>query len=352
MGLFRRVPLLLWLTVLVSACSSPSKPTAPPDPYPDGPHAVCPATPDPFTSRDGQPTSLQYGTATATGGAPPVSVTCTPPNGSAFPIGSTTVSCVATDSRQRTDTCSFTVSVLAPPRISVTRFASFGDSITWGENGAIVAFSVGPAIRPRFQVPRTYPTVLYQMLATRYTAQGILVSNQGVPGEFAKDRDTQSRFSSVVRSGGFDVVLLMEGSNDLGDGFASAAIASLRSMVRDAKSRGVKPFIATIPPMDGSACCPRRGSAAPLVPGFNDQIRGIAADEGIPLVDVYGALSPAVSQYIGPDGLHPNDAGYAKIGETFFNAVKANLELPATSSLRTLAPAAIRPVPTTSSRRR
>ncbi len=122
------------------------------------------------------------------------------------------------------------------------------------------------------------------------------VSNQGIPGEYAKDRDTQSRFSSVVRSGGYDVVLLMEGSNDLGDGFASAAIASLRSMVRDAKSRGVKPFIATIPPMDGSSCCPRRGSAAPLVPGFNDQIRGIASDEGIPLVDVYAALSSSVSQ--------------------------------------------------------
>jgi hypothetical protein len=58
-----------------------------------------------------------------------------------------------------------------------------------------------------------------------------------------------------------------------------------------------------------------------------------------------------VSQYIGADGLHPNDAGYAKIGETFFNAVKANLEVTATS-LRTVTPAAARPIPTTSSRRR
>jgi len=234
----------------------------------------------------------------------------------------------------------------------VTRFASFGDSITWGENGnAVASFDLGSSIRPRVQVQRTYPTVLYQSLAGRYTAQGILVSNQGFPGELAKDGDTQARFSSVVRSGGFDVVLLMEGSNDVGGGFTSAAIASLRNMVRDAKSRGVKPFIATIPPMDGSSCCPRRGSAAPLVPSFNDQVRGIASDEGIPLVDVYAALSPSVSQYIGADGLHPNDAGYAKIGETFFNAVKANLEV-TTTSLRTATPAVARPSPTTSSRRR
>jgi len=344
---------MLWLTLVVSACASPAKPSAPPvDPYPEGPHVLCPSISDAFSSRDGQATVIQYGTPTATSGAPPVSIVCDPPSGATFPVGSTNVTCTATDARQRHDVCAFRISVLAPPRLSVTRFVSFGDSITWGENGAaIVAFDLGAAIRPHVQVQRTYPTALYQLLAGRYTAQGILVSNQGIPGEYARDRDTQSRFSSVVRSGGYDVVLLMEGSNDLGDGFASAAIASLRSMVRDAKSRGVKPFIATIPPMDGSSCCPRRGSAAPLVPGFNDQIRGIASDEGIPLVDVYAALSSSVSQYIGADGLHPNDAGYAKIGETFFNTVKASLEVTGTS-LRTVTPAAARPIATTSSRRR
>jgi lysophospholipase L1-like esterase len=341
---------VLWLALAVSACAGPAKPSAPPvDPYPEGPHVLCPSVTESFTSRDGQATVLQYGTPTATSGAPPVSISCNPPSGASFPIGPTNVSCTATDARQRTDVCSFRISVLAPPRVSSTRFASFGDSITWGENGnAIAAFDIAPSIRPRVQVQRTYPTVLYQSLAGRYTAQGILVSNQGLPGEYAKERDTQSRFSSVVRSGGFDAVLLMEGSNDLGGGFASAAIASLRSMVRDAKSRGVKPFIATIPPMDGSSCCPRRGSAAPLVPGFNDQIRAIASDEGIPLVDVYGALSSSVSQYIGSDGLHPSDAGYAKIGETFFDAVKANLEV-TTTSLRTGTRATFRASPPTSS---
>jgi lysophospholipase L1-like esterase len=344
---------VLWLALAVSACAAPAKPSAPPaDPYPDGPRVLCPTISDTFTSRDGQATVIQYGTPTATNGAPPVSIACNPPSGASFSIGATNVSCTATDARQRTDVCSFRISVLAPPRISVTRFASFGDSITWGENGnAIASLDIGSSIRPRVQVQRTYPTVLYQSLATRYTAQGILVSNQGFPGELAKDRDTQSRFSSVVRSGGFDAVLLMEGSNDLGGGFGSAAIASLRSMVRDAKSRGVKPFIATIPPMDGSACCPRRGSAAPLVPSFNDQIRVIASDEGIPLVDVYGALSSSVSQYIGADGLHPSEAGYARIGETFFEAVKANLET-TTTSLPTGTPVTFRASPSTSSRRR
>lgn len=269
---------------------------------------------------------MQYGTPTATGGAPTVTIACSPQSGSLFPVGTTSVVCTVTDSRQRTNSCNFSVVVQQAPRLTVTRFVAFGDSVTWGENGALAAFDIGNVFRPRFQVPRTYPTVLYQLLAARYIGQPILVSNQGAPGEHARDSETFARFSNIVRSGGFDVVLLMEGSNDLSDGFAAAAVNGLRNMVREAKSRGVKPFIATIPPMDGSLCCPRRGSAAPLVPGFNDQIRGIAAAEGIPLVDVYEALNTAPRDYLSTDGLHPNEAGYEKIGQTFFNAVKSNLE--------------------------
>ena len=41
----------------------------------------------------------------------PVTVNCTPPSGSAFPKGTTTVQCTATDSVGATDTCSFTVTV-------------------------------------------------------------------------------------------------------------------------------------------------------------------------------------------------------------------------------------------------
>lgn len=326
---------------MVSACASPTSPTTPPpDPYAEGPHITCPASPNAFTSPNGQAMSIQYGTATTTGGAPPVSVACTPANGSTFPIGTTAVSCTATDSRQRTDQCSFNVSVLAPPKISVTKFVAFGDSITWGENGISATASISSTIRPRFQVAKTYPTVLYQSLATRYTAQGILVSNQGNPGELASDSATRSRFGNAIS--GFETVLLMEGSNDLTEGLGTFAITALRNMVRDAKARGVKPFLATIPPMDGSSCCPRRGSAAPQVPGFNDQVRGVASSEGVPLVDIYNALNSSPSSYIGTDGLHPNDAGYQKIGETFFNSVKENLEVK--SSTTTLAiPQSARP---------
>ena len=60
---------------------------------------------------------------------------CTPSSGSTFPLGATTATCTATDARQRTASCSLTVTVTEPPLISLTRFAAFGDSITAGEDG-------------------------------------------------------------------------------------------------------------------------------------------------------------------------------------------------------------------------
>jgi lysophospholipase L1-like esterase len=280
--------------------------------------------------------AFTYGTATASGGAPPITIACTPASGSLFNIGSTTVTCTATDSRQRSDACSFNVTILQPPKIQVTRFLAFGDSITYGENGiSSVAFGAYDQFKPLFRVAQNYPTVLYQTLALRYTTQNIVVGNEGYPGELASYADARARLSSILGSGRWDVALILEGSNDVDTGKAAtiqAAVSSLASMVRDAKSRGVRPYLATIPPMDGLRCCPRRGSQAPLVPGFNDQLRSIAASENIPLVDIYSALNASPSQYLSEDGLHPNEAGYAKMAETFFAALKGNLETAPTAS--------------------
>jgi hypothetical protein len=44
-------------------------------------------------------------------------------------------------------------------------------------------------------------------------------------------------------------------------------------------------------------------------------------------VDVYAGLGAAYAQYIGPDGLHPNQAGYTKIAQIFFDVLKSTLEV-------------------------
>src|SRR4051812_13206403 len=120
--------LLLGAGFGAASCSSPSKPSPPVDPFPDGPHISCPASPSPITSTNGSAIPVQFATPTASGGAPPVTIACTPASGSSFSVGSTPVGCIATDARQRTDQCSFAVLVIVPPRISVTAFVAFGDS--------------------------------------------------------------------------------------------------------------------------------------------------------------------------------------------------------------------------------
>jgi hypothetical protein len=50
----------------------------------------------------------------------------------------------------------------------------------------------------------------------------------------------------------------------------------------------MRPYLATIPPMNPSACVPVcRGLAWSLVAGFNDNVRALATAEAFPLVDVY-----------------------------------------------------------------
>ena len=62
---------------------------------------------------------VNYPPPTATDNLPGVSVTCMPPSGSSFPLGSTRVTCTATDSGGNRSSCSFTVGV-GGPQIKVT----------------------------------------------------------------------------------------------------------------------------------------------------------------------------------------------------------------------------------------
>jgi lysophospholipase L1-like esterase len=56
----------------------------------------------------------------------------------------------------------------------------------------------------------------------------------------------------------------------------------------------------------------------------------MALEEGAVLVDLYEAFAGQVDALIGGDGLHPNEAGYQHMAETFFAAIRARLEVAAT----------------------
>ena len=55
-----------------------------------------------------------------------------PAAGTAAPVGQTTVSCTVTDARSQSATCSFAMSVVIAPTLSVERFLALGDSFTFG----------------------------------------------------------------------------------------------------------------------------------------------------------------------------------------------------------------------------
>src|SRR5581483_778260 len=184
-------PLLAAASALVvAACSSSTQPTPIPPSTPDPPKITCPAPQTIQMVTTDASIPVTYGTATAIGGKPPVTVTCRPESGSPFKVGQTTVICTATDAVGQADSCSFAVTVLPPPRLVATTFVGFGDSITAGESGLGVlsgtaALEPFSRFRPTVLLPASqwYTTVLQQSLAARYRTQTPTVANAGKTGE-------------------------------------------------------------------------------------------------------------------------------------------------------------------------
>jgi lysophospholipase L1-like esterase len=274
--------------------------------------------------------TVSYTAPTAEGGQSPVTVTCTPESGTMFSLGQTSVECTAKDSLARTASCAFPVTVTRIPSISKTRYLAFGDSVTGGEVTFPVTSSTGMGTSFKLiQVPSAaYPTVLAKQLIARYTSQedNISVANYGVGGE--KAINARDRFIAALNTVRPDVVLLLEGSNDIAlgeDGAASGAAREISIMVGEARRRGMPVFLATLPPG-------RPGGSKTIAPllltDYNNRMRSVAASGGATLVDINAALATDVFRYMGLDGLHPNELGYAKMAETFYNAIRAQFENP------------------------
>lgn len=325
---------ILAILMIAGACSkTPTAPTPPPPPPPppvaNPPSLACVEGITRSTINAGGIT-LDFDTPQVTAGQGTVNVTCSPGSGSIFPIGSTEVTCTATDSLSRTGTCSFRVNVNKLPVLSKTRFLAFGDSITAGEVTVPVGSAVIGANRITRQVVVTsaaYPTVLARTLVGRYPAQAgtINVSNYGLGGE--KAINARTRFIAALNAVNPEAVLLMEGYNDIPgglDGAASGAASEMRIMAAEARLRGMRVFLATLAPPRPSGS---KAIAQVFIDDYNNRMRDLAAREGAVLVDVYGGLLPDVNRYIGVDGLHPTEAGYAKIADIFFQAIQNTFEV-------------------------
>jgi lysophospholipase L1-like esterase len=58
----------------------------------------------------------------------------------------------------------------------------------------------------------------------------------------------------------------------------------------------------------------------------NDRLRTVVPQEGAVLVDTWQALGGAPDPYVDFDGLHLTTAGYARVADAFFAAMRTRFE--------------------------
>jgi lysophospholipase L1-like esterase len=177
--------------------------------------------------------------------------------------------------------------------------------------------------------PGSYPADLQTLLLGRYTAQAITVIDEGIGGEGVVAG--LRRLPGVLSSDHPDALLVLEGVNDLNAAGMSGipgVVSGLRSLVQQARAQGVTVFLATLPPERAGGF---RAFSPNAIEPTNEKIRAMAPQEGAVLVDLYRDFNGEVDTLLGDDGLHPNAAGYRRMAESFFSAIRATLENPGTA---------------------
>ena len=88
----------------------------------------------------------------------------------------------------------------------------------------------------------------------------------------------------------------------------------VNAMARDARFAGAEVVLCTLPPNR-----PRRlsGYRSAVIAAYNTALRDVARGEGALLVDFERDVDISL---IGLDGLHPTEAGYARMADVLFEA--------------------------------
>ena len=209
-------------------------------------------------------------------------------------------------------------------RISRTRFLAFGDSFTAGEVTNPIASSP-TLIRTQVVVPgASYPSVLQSQLQSAYRSQSssITVINSGQASE--RILDGLERFPSAFQSSQAEVVILMEGVNGLPQVGPDISTGVMRIMVQTAQDGRARVFVGSMIPQVAGR--PRATTPVSELLAYNNTLQIMSTQEGITYVDLYNRMMPDAATLIGSDGLHPTEAGYRRIAELFFEAIRTQLE--------------------------
>lgn len=180
-----------------------------------------------------------------------------------------------------------------------TTYVAFGDSITQGVGDSTTREEKG------------YPPRLEALLQQR--GQNAEVRNEGLAGETVEEGVT--RITAAIDAGD-DVLLLMEGTNDIGLRVSNETIAFNVSRIADkAELRGLSVVHATVLPRLNTNVDP----VNLITSDFNGRIRDLAWREERRLADPFEVFLTQPGGYapLYDDKLHPNAAGYDLLARVF-----------------------------------
>jgi acyl-CoA thioesterase I len=129
-----------------------------------------------------------------------------------------------------------------------------------------------------------------------------------------------------------NVVMILAGTDDLSSVSAATSIAHLSSMLSYYRANGRTVILSTVPPSTSYT------AQAQLL---NNEIRGLAISQNVPLVDFYSALAQTngtyQTAYNSGDGVHPSAAGYVAMAQQAYSTLSpllgtASLPIPVTTS--------------------
>jgi lysophospholipase L1-like esterase len=203
--------------------------------------------------------------------------------------------------------------------LQFTRILAYGDSMTEGHAtpqmwGTLSVLDPG--------VARSYPAKLQTLVSALYTGQTVQIFNGGRGGAHAFE--DLERMHDVISLTQPEVMILMEGVNDINSGRGvAAAAAAVEDLVRGARGRGVRVLLSTITRINPLGT--KRLETDHLVQPFNAELAHIAATKDATLVDVHPHIP---LELVAPDGLHLTQQGNQTLAEIYFAKLRELYELP------------------------
>lgn len=137
------------------------------------------------------------------------------------------------------------------------------------------------------------------------------ISNHGIPGE--KSFEIFIRLDEVLREKP-DVIFLMMGINDLGDGLSGDVILDHYGQViqKVKKESSASLFVQSILPVNFKLF-PIKVFSAVEIKVINSMLKTLCEEEGVTFVDLYPSFSTYNDELVKEytyDGLHLNESGY------------------------------------------